>query len=127
MKESRIAGGRIGVYAPEHPRANGSGYVLRARWVMEQHLGRVLSSSEEVHHRNKNKTDDRIENLEVLSTTDHARLHAAAGGLCQRRLDYERIKILVAEGLGYKRIAAVTGENVKSVKSAVRIIKYGKR
>jgi hypothetical protein len=51
-------------------------YIKRARYVMEQHIGRCLNSNEIIHHINKNTLDDRIENLAVLSRSEHAKIHA---------------------------------------------------
>lgn len=51
--------------------------IRQHRWIIEQHLGRKLSTSEHVHHINGNKSDNRIENLEVMTATKHHRLHGS--------------------------------------------------
>ena len=65
-------------------RISATGYVMRMidgkeqyehRFVMETELGRKLETDEHVHHRNHDRTDNRIENLELMSASDHAREH----------------------------------------------------
>jgi hypothetical protein len=59
---------------------------LLHRHLAEQKLGRPLSPDEHVHHGNEKPLDNRVDNLHVLSASDHRRLHA------DERLVYPRSK-----------------------------------
>lgn len=68
--------GRVLIYAPGHPYASYCGtHIYRYRLVVERHLGRYLLPSEIVHHINGIKDDDRLENLQVMTQSQHASLH----------------------------------------------------
>jgi hypothetical protein len=48
---------------------------LEHRVVMARAIGRPLQRTEHVHHINGKKLDNRIENLEILTASEHTRKH----------------------------------------------------
>lgn len=46
------------------------------REIMEKHLGRKLRPDEHVHHKDGNKLNNKLSNLEIKIRAEHARFHA---------------------------------------------------
>lgn len=71
----KIKSGYIYVKSNGHPNAMRNGYIMEQRLVMSNYLGRPLTNGEIVHHKNGNKSDNRLENLQLTNKRDHYFLH----------------------------------------------------
>lgn len=104
--------GYVRVFVPMHPSAR-QGYVYEHRLVMERQLGRLLTTTEHVHHRNQDKTDNRVENLEVLSHREHRILHESGipdASIAQMIRDGWSSSRIVALGISTHRVVRVRRE-----------------
>ena len=54
------------------------GFILEHRLAMAEHLGRCLLRTEQVHHKDGNRANNEISNLELVSPANHA----LRNGLC---------------------------------------------
>lgn len=54
--------------------------VLAHRMIMEQHLGRSLSSDEVIHHKDGNRLNNDIRNLQLTTQSEHMRIHRSLIG-----------------------------------------------
>lgn len=63
-------------YAPDHYCANKAGKVLEHVMVMADYIGRKLLSIECVHHIDRNRKNNDISNLMLLTQQEHRELHS---------------------------------------------------
>jgi hypothetical protein len=87
--------GYVLIWEPEHPNISQGGWQFEHRLVVEQALGRYLVTAEQVDHINQDKSDNRIENLQVLDASSHsiktnAENLGALKVLRERLAEYER-------------------------------------
>lgn len=54
---------------------NKKGNVKNHRYIMERYLGRKLNENEIIHHKDGNKLNNDINNLEVMTRSEHSKLH----------------------------------------------------
>lgn len=95
-KEGRIVDkdGYVLLWCAEKRRKH-THYVLEHHLVMEAHIGRRLRKGEVVHHRDKNKANNQIENLELFaSNAEH--LRAELTGHCPKWTEDGKAAILAA-------------------------------
>lgn len=66
--------GYVMVRVTHHPNSR-NGFILEHRLIMEKVLGRYLNSDEVVHHINNDPSDNRPENLLVMTVGEHSKMH----------------------------------------------------
>jgi hypothetical protein len=68
--------GYFRVYRPDFPKVwDASGYAKRSHVVWWLKTGRIVSRAHVLHHKNENKLDDKIENLELKTKGEHTEHH----------------------------------------------------
>lgn len=66
------------LYKPNHCECMLNGYVLEHRYKISNKLKRKLKSSEIIHHIDANRTNNKLNNLLILTRIEHAKLHGFA-------------------------------------------------
>ena len=74
-----FSGQYLAIYRPDHPKSRKDGYVYIHQLQAEKKLGRSLTEQEWVHHIDKNKSNNDINNLMIFRTiADHTAFHCGA-------------------------------------------------
>lgn len=50
-------------------------YKRQHRRIVEEFIGRALKPEEHIHHKNGDKMDNRIDNLQIVSNSEHGKIH----------------------------------------------------
>jgi hypothetical protein len=91
------------------------------RLTMERHLGRKLTYNEVVHHINGDTLDNRIENLQLMSRSEHSSFHLSDSSPSKDTLGFSFLKAkftreqitewykMKTEGLSYREIGRRAG------------------
>ena len=68
-----------------HQYANSGGWQYLSRFIVSKAIGRRLRTDEHAHHKNRNRKEDQLENLELILAEYHGWLHASAVVLARNK------------------------------------------
>lgn len=126
--------GYVYVLAPNHPKRNAANKVLFHRLVMEEYLKSIndldnliiiegqyiISDDLIVHHKDENKLNNLIDNLELMSLSEHTTLHNIENSANKLRNDIGRyLPGEIKEGKLYKANNLDAGQDIFSNEEVV--------
>lgn len=106
---------------PHRPR-----HTLLHRVLMENKIGRDLTRYEVVHHIDGNKRNNDLSNLELMSLSDHTRMHQSGEGGSNAKLTAVQV-LEISKKLQSGRTQRSLAREYGVCKSTIQHIKHGRR
>lgn len=84
--------GYIGIWYPEHERADSQGYVYEHTLVYQKNTGKLPQKGEVIHHIDLDKHNNKFENLYLCGYIEHTTLHRSIDKLMKILLQRKIIR-----------------------------------
>ena len=99
------------------------------RYLIQLALGRPLESNEIVHHKDGNKSNNDLSNLEVLQRSEHSRMHTKERFKNAEAVEQQREKAKNNAALVYKKNVLNRDQvaEIKSLKGTMTQVEIAKR
>ncbi len=107
-------GGYVSLLKTAHPFADVNGRVKEERLVMEKYLDRYLTKKEIVHHKDKNPSNNNIENLQIVSSLEHGRIHHLGNTYTLGRKHTKEAKLKISKGLLGRTFSEETKQKIRN-------------
>lgn len=108
--------GYMRLHKPGHPMADKLGWVKEHRYIAyEAGLLTGPQDRRQVHHKDGNKLNNSLSNLEVISQSDHMKIHAS-----KKYLDADKAASLRMQGLPTTKIGEIMGANPGTIWRVIR-------
>lgn len=128
-------------YLPEHKRASKSGYVFEHLLIMEKYLNRELKyfghnnkNNEVCHHIDGNKQNNNIFNLQLITLSEHTKLHikediqrSRKAGVTRsviKKVNIDKIVNLYVSGMTQHKISEIYNVSQSVISNIIRKGRY---
>jgi hypothetical protein len=107
--------GYIRTHRADHPWPRKNGYVAEHVRVYELHMGRRITADEVVHHRDHNRQNNSLDNLQLMTRSAHSSLHGQEVSRSGVAKTWRRARKVPKEEWSAILAATTAGENQATI------------